>query len=546
MKYGLFASGGYASGKISTLREFGRLLGKFVSVFSCTDSSDILDINRTFMGTVLSGCFCIYAKLNTQPSKVLSHLINSITLIRESSLRREITNITLFGRAVRLPSLLGCFATFHDLPQSNPEAMEILQNEMRPVSFIQPCTATVCQGLLTSNGFKQAGVLGPKLAMFFKIASHTLSRQKHYDFSLRTIHLAISYILSAKSSKISEMETISQGLLNFIEPKLVVEDIDIFHGILQKVFERNIALGFQTSQDDIDVESIKQIASAIEAKRPCLIVGGCASGKTRIIKKAAKQSRSVLTFFNPEAFSSEFSWNVKIESSTTREVTVFDTEINKSSAGKIITLVDELSEKKLDNIIIETNSLAHSWGYFTSRFHIIYKHSEWKWQTALKIWLKSLALPKEKVRDIHLCFGKYMLLITGMDKPAVPLNVAFAGLVRLLQCLLLEEQRINGPACNTSDLFIFALIWSIGPLMNSKEQVSFQDAIMGALDGGETAFSGIDVKRMSIFDLVFDMSIAKWRKWMQTDYIPAKDCIHVQRTRYKFIAGKGRVFKLKI
>jgi hypothetical protein len=508
------------------------------------------DINRMFMGTVLSGCFCIYAKLNTQPTKVLSHLINSISLIRESSLRREITQITLFGRAVRLPSLLGCFATFHDLPQSNPEAMEILQNEMRPVSFIQPCTATICQGLLTSNGFKQADVLGPKLAMFFTVASHTLSRQKHYDFSLRTIHLAISYIVGAKTTsgpktntRISEIETIAQGLMNFMMPKLVVEDTQIFNGIMMRVFERANAQKYQPAFTDADIEAVRQIVSTIETKRPCLIVGGCSSGKTLIIKRAAKQCRTELSFYNPEAFSSEFSWNVResnMSTGATRKVTVFDTEIITASAGKIITLVDELSEKKLDNIIIETNSLANSWGYFTSRFHIIYKHSEWKWQTALKIWLKSLSLSKERVRAIHLCFGKYMSLVTRMHKTAIPLTVAFAGLVRLLQCLLKEDQNIvEGPPCEVEDLFIFALIWSIGPLLNSKEQVSFQDVIMGALDNSETAFSGIDVKRMSIFDLVFDISIAKWRKWETTDSIPSNSSISSQRSRYKFIAGSG-------
>lgn len=383
-----------------------------------------------------------------------------------------------------------------------------------------------------SRGFNQATLLGDRLTHFFATASYSLSSQKHYDFSLRSIIQSIFVILDFVRRGCCEVIAARRGIQEFLIPKLVVEDLRVCNEILDRIF------GLDEDKVDIPIslesDLINQVASSIDRFRPCLVVGACASGKSRLIRKAARRSNREILIFDPRAFA-EFSWLVKPEShsSTLEPIHVFDTTVTNFWAGKIISLVDQLLLEKQPNIILETDSLDNAWGYFTSRFHIVYKHSEWNWQTALKLWLKSLKLTSKEYLDIQICFGKFMpTIVNQILITSVPFVTAFIGILRLFQCLLKEQTRFVKKHSKMEDLFLYSLIWSIGPLLDKRGRIMFEDKLTEALDDASVSFSGIDVKRNSIFNLFYDMREGIWK-------IPTNTSERelTQRSKYKQVSG---------
>lgn len=85
-----------------------------------------------------------------------------------------------------------------------------------------------------SGGFRTAHELSRKVVRLFKLASEQLSKQRHYDFGLRALKsvVALAWELARAHPMQAEDEVLVRALLDANAPKLVANDLELFHGIV--------------------------------------------------------------------------------------------------------------------------------------------------------------------------------------------------------------------------------------------------------------------------------------------------------------------------
>ncbi|KAJ3227581.1 Dynein heavy chain 6, axonemal [Clydaea vesicula] len=552
LKLGVFAHGDYASGKKSTLKEFANAVGHFAVLITCNEKSSIADLNRILTGVITSNSFCIFDKLHNQNSNVLSHLVKTIIFVREASQRQDLNSISFFGRTIKIPTFFGFLATIQSSALNNYETYSVVQSQLRSVSLIKPAFGVIAQGLLCINCFKESQILGMKLEEFFLLAKDYLSFQEHYDYSIRTLIAVIQCITQMKPKAFdSESHLIAEALMKYFLPKTILEDVDILKSLIQKTFPMvplKSDIGLRTCSTYLQDDEATILLNAIQCGNPCLVLGSASCGKSTLIKKISKDLGKKLFCVNPEvenllAFVQANSFIYEPSEPTMSEnwLIIEAPDVKQSWADDAITMIES---SRNNTIIIETDNLSGAYAYFVSRFQIVYLKSKWKWQVGLDLWLKSISVKKILTLDekklLKICFNRYMdqVFILVHNMGTVENSVVFQGLLRLLQALLLEKLQFRNNRIKMEDIFIFALIWAIGPTYSLKNQNKFVTILKEIFENSEIGdnLKFLKENNQSLFDLFLDLKTGKWRYWLDSESIPFNSNMKYTRSKYKYIA----------
>lgn len=591
-KFGVFAHGNSITGKKTAFLEFARAVGKYILPFTCDSHTSIVVLGRILTGIVTSGVFCIIDKLHTQPLLTISQVVQSISLLRETAQRRESSNVPFFGRIIKIPSplVLGCFVTIDSASAGAEEISGMLHTQMRAISFIKPAFATIAQGLLAMHCFSQADLLGAKLARLFSMMQDHLSVQNHYDFSLRTLKSVVRYVfrLRQQIKDFDETQVLCRGIAQFMYPKLVYEDVDIFMSLVYRLFNCHprMAISDDTSissnyedpfykplkmlnssdPEEIFQTEILQVSQLSETEQHILLLGASGTGKSTILTKAAAQLKAKIYDLNPTAFPSEVFFghidkkgievgiletvldaSRKLDPAYRRNWIVFDTEIQESWVDRLCCLVDNFRNAticfstgkrvgitKNTTLIVETDNLKSSYSYFISRFNIIYVRQEWDVYICIDLWLSSPSLVAlvgiEEQGQLRLCFSKYMKDILEGALRLVQIEVGKPALLlahlRLLETLIQEFKAKYGDDGGRlderyhEDLFIYSVIWSIGPMISMSKRPVLQQILLQSLIRHKSinahlveAMKEFNVE--SMFDLHFDLEELEWKPFFE-------------------------------
>ena len=91
------------------------------------------------------------------------------------------------GRPIPLNFFCSINITMNPGYAGRSELPENLQQLFRPISMVVPDFALICEVMISSEGFKDARVLGLKLTSLFSLCNLQLSKQTHYDWTLRSL-----------------------------------------------------------------------------------------------------------------------------------------------------------------------------------------------------------------------------------------------------------------------------------------------------------------------------------------------------------------------
>ncbi|KAI3379827.1 hypothetical protein SNEBB_009342 [Seison nebaliae] len=183
-------SGPAGTGKTESIKEFAKILGRFSIVFNCFESVTYQLLNKLLSGMCQSStwlCLDEFNRINVEVLSIISQQILNIKIAKEAKL----SYFQFDSQEINLNLSSGLFITMNPTYSGRVELPDNLKALFRPISMHQPELLKICEILLLSLGFMEAGILSKKICFLFNICHSRLSNQKHYDFGLRAIKTII-------------------------------------------------------------------------------------------------------------------------------------------------------------------------------------------------------------------------------------------------------------------------------------------------------------------------------------------------------------------
>ena len=236
-------SGPAGTGKTETVKALGTVLGRFVLVFCCDEAFDFKAMGRIFVGLCQVGAWGCFDEFNRLEERILSAVSQQIQIIQQG-LESGKQIVHLLDRDVPMHKNVGIFITMNPGYAGRSELPDNLKQLFRAVAMSSPDREIIAEVMLFSQGFQIAQLLAKKIVPLFQLCKDQLSPQGHYDFGLRALKSTLvnagnmkreekgTEVLSAEE----ENEILLKSVTKTIVPKLVAEDIQLFHSLTRDVF----------------------------------------------------------------------------------------------------------------------------------------------------------------------------------------------------------------------------------------------------------------------------------------------------------------------
>lgn len=198
------------TGKTETVKALGAAFGRQVLVFNCDEGLDFASMGRIFMGLVMLGSWGCFDEFNRLKEDQLSAIAGQIAIIQQS-IKQKLATINLLGYSIAVNHRVGIFITMNPASKDYGGRSTLpgnLKALFRPVAMGFPDYAKIAEVTLLSGGFTRAKALGSKAILLFSSLKHVLSRQKHYDWSLRTIQLVLKTACRLRQLQCSNTSTL--------------------------------------------------------------------------------------------------------------------------------------------------------------------------------------------------------------------------------------------------------------------------------------------------------------------------------------------------
>jgi len=108
----------------------------------------------------------------------------------------------------------------------------------RSCAMVVPDIILICENMLMSEGFQDAKILSTKFMELYTLCASLLSKQRHYDWGLRAVKSVLRQAgqLKRASPDDPELLILMRALRDFNTPKIVIDDIPIFMGLIKDLF----------------------------------------------------------------------------------------------------------------------------------------------------------------------------------------------------------------------------------------------------------------------------------------------------------------------
>lgn len=309
------------TGKTETVKALGAQLGRFVVVMNCDESFDFGAMGRIFCGLCQVGAWGCFDEFNRLEERILSAVSQQILTIQRGLIDRQ-ESIQLLGQNIKLHHNVGIFVTMNPGYAGRSNLPDNLKSLFRAVAMVKPDSKLISQVMLYSQGIVSAQHLSSKVVELFTLCESRLSKQSHYDFSLRALKTLLISVGASKRKELENFESTTdtdilstetsvlvQTACNNVLPKLVSDDVDIFSTILGEVFPG--ASLYQMEDDNLKEEiericksmyyitgekwlqKILQLKNVLEMRHGVMLVGPCGVGKSSALKVLLKSLEKV-------------------------------------------------------------------------------------------------------------------------------------------------------------------------------------------------------------------------------------------------------------
>ena len=246
MQRGGAPAGPAGTGKTETVKDLGKNLAKFVVVFNCSDGLDFKSVGRMFSGLVQSGGWGCFDEFNRIEVEVLSVIAQQVLSIMEA-IRSRKKVFDFMGITVKCNWQCGIFITMNPGYAGRSELPDNLKSLFRPVAMMVPDLVLIAEVMLQSEGFENSKVLAKKTVTLYSLMIQQLSKQDHYDYSLRSLRGVLVCAGALKRSptppagapadpKLMEDFIVLRAIRDMNSPKFIKSDLELFRLLLKDLF----------------------------------------------------------------------------------------------------------------------------------------------------------------------------------------------------------------------------------------------------------------------------------------------------------------------
>jgi dynein heavy chain len=236
-------AGPAGTGKTETTKDLGRALGLQVVVFNCSPQMTYLSMAQIFMGLSQAGAWGCFDEFNRIDISVLSVVSTQVKYCLDhiKVMKADPSKIMFkFGDEEEIPMRItsGFFITMNPGYAGRTELPENLKALFRSCAMVVPDIILICENMLMSEGFQDAKILSTKFMELYTLCASLLSKQRHYDWGLRAVKSVLRQAgqLKRASPDDPELLILMRALRDFNTPKIVIDDIPIFMGLIKDLF----------------------------------------------------------------------------------------------------------------------------------------------------------------------------------------------------------------------------------------------------------------------------------------------------------------------
>ncbi|AAZ13090.1 dynein heavy chain, putative [Trypanosoma brucei brucei TREU927] len=285
------------TGKTETVKDLGKAIGKYVMVFNCSDGLDYKSVGRMLSGIAQTGSWSCFDEFNRIEVEVLSVVAQQILSILTAVSERK-DHFLFEGSDIPLNMNCGLFVTMNPGYAGRSELPDNLKALLRPISMMVPDFALICEITLLSEGFEESETLSKKVSILYELMEKQLSKQDHYDFSLRNIKAVLVQAGNLKREGFpgTESQLCLKAMNDMNLPKFVKDDVPLFVGMLNDLFpgvepgDSGLGALQEAAEKELDAEGLEvnahivvktlQLWDTLRTRHGVMVVGQTGSGKT--------------------------------------------------------------------------------------------------------------------------------------------------------------------------------------------------------------------------------------------------------------------------